>query len=122
MNFVRLIPVMLSCLLLGAHFLRADLPIVAVLIVLFPTLLIVRQPWAARLTQLVLVLGAIEWIRTLAVFVAARREMGLPWGRLVVILGAVAAFTAGSGLLLSRSKALRQRYGLDSDARPAETP
>ena len=114
MTFVRLLPVILSALLLGAHFLRAGMTIVAVLIVLFPIVLLVKQPWVARLAQLVLVLGGIEWIRTLLIFVSARRELGQPWTRLALILGTVALFTIGSGLLFSLSGALRKRYGLDA--------
>lgn len=113
MNVVRLIPVILSALLLGAHFLRAGQTVVAVLIVLFPGLLMVRRAWVARLTQLVLLLGAAEWVRTLLVFVAARREIGRPWTRLAIILGTVALFTVASGLVLSFSAALRRRYRLD---------
>ena len=113
MTFIRLLPVILSSLLLGAHFFRAGLTFLAVLIVLFPALLLVKRAWVARLAQLVLVLGGIEWVRTLIIFVAARREMGQPWTRLAVILGTVALFTIGSGLLFSLSGALRKRYGLE---------
>ena len=120
MNFVRLMPVMLSALLLGAHFLRAGQTVIAVIIVLFPVLLVVKRPWVARLTQLLLLLGGLEWVRTLIVFAAARRETGEPWTRLAVILGSVALFTAGSGLLFSRSRALRKRYGLDGEAQRSD--
>ena len=65
------------------------------------------------MAQVVLALGGIEWVRTLLVFVADRRELGQPWTRLAVILGAVALFTIGSGLLFSLSGALRKRYGLE---------
>ena len=115
MTFVRLIPVLLSTLLLGAHFLRAGQTVLAVLIILFPVVLLVKQAWVARLAQVVLVLGGIEWIRTLLVFVAARREFGQPWTRLALILGTVALFTIGSGLMFSLSGALRRRYGLEVD-------
>jgi len=114
MTFVRLLPVILSSLLLGAHFFRAGLTFLAVLILLFPVLLLVKRAWVARLAQLVLALGGIEWIRTLLVFVAARREIDQPWTRLAVILGIVALFTTGSGLLFSLSGALRKRYGLET--------
>ena len=113
MTFVRLLPVILSSLLLGAHFFRAGLTFLAVLIVLFPVILLVKRAWVARLAQVVLALGGIEWVRTLLVFVADRREIGQSWTRLAVILGAVALFTIGSGLLFSLSGALRKRYGLE---------
>ena len=113
MTLFRQFPVILSALLLGAHFFRAGLTFLALLIVLLPFVLLVKRAWVARLTQFVLVLGGIEWVRTLLVFVAERRETGQPWTRLAVILGTVALFTIGSGLLLSLSGALRKRYGLD---------
>ena len=115
MTFVRLLPVILSALLLGAHFFRAGLTFLAVLIVLFPVILLVKRAWVARLVQLVLFLGGIEWVRTLLVFVADRRQTGQSWTRLAVILGSVALFTIGSGLLFSLSGALRKRYGLEKD-------
>lgn len=115
MTFVRLIPALLSSLLLGAHFFRAGLTLLAVLIILFPIVLVVKRAWVARVAQVVLFLGGVEWVRTLLVFVAARRETGQSWTRLAVILGAVALFTIGSGLMFSRSRALRTRYGLETD-------
>jgi hypothetical protein len=71
--------------------------------------LIVREKWVAWLIQLALVLGAIEWIRTLVAVAEVRLEYGMPWVRMAVILGAVAAFTALSSLVF-RSKGLRKRY------------
>jgi hypothetical protein len=113
MTFVKLLPVMLSALLLGAHFFRAGLVPLAVVVALLPAVLFVKRAWAARLTQLVLALGALEWFRTLIVLVAARREMGQPWTRLAVILGLVTLVTLGAGLMFSWSAALRKRYRLD---------
>jgi hypothetical protein len=113
MTFVKLLPVMLSALFLGAHFFRAGLVPLAVVVALLPAVLFVKRAWAARLTQLVLALGALEWFRTLIVLVAARREMGQPWTRLAVILGLVTLVTLGAGLMFSWSAALRKRYRLD---------
>ncbi len=86
------------------------------MLVLFPAVLLVKRPWAARLAQLVLLslggssgsgrssslsLNAVNWTN--------RRT------RLALILGSVAFFTLGSGLLFSLSAALRERYGLEKD-------
>ena len=113
MNFVRLLPVIISTLLLGAHFSRAGLPLLAVIFVLLPAILFLKRDWVARLTQVVLVLGALEWLRITLVYVAERREAGQSWVRLAAILGGVAAFTLVSAWMLSRSGALRKRYRLD---------
>jgi hypothetical protein len=57
MNFLRLLPVVISLLLLGAHFLRAGQTslVVVSLVLLIP--LFFRKSWVPRLIQLVLLLG-----------------------------------------------------------------
>jgi len=47
MTFFRLFPVILSALLLGAHFFRAGLTYLAVAIVLFPVMLLMKRACAA---------------------------------------------------------------------------
>lgn len=113
MNFVRLIPAILSALLLAAHFVRMGSPILVILALMLPWLLFFPQGWAARFVQVALIYGTIEWVRTLWVFVAERSEAGQPWTRLAIILGVVALFTAGSAMSFSLSRPLRRRYGLD---------
>ena len=109
MNFLRLLPALLSCLLLGAHFMRMGLLPLTVVCALVPLVLLVRNRWAALSVQLVLVLGTVEWVRTLIGLYAARQAAGLSGGRMALILGGVAAFTLLSTLLF-RSRALRERY------------
>lgn len=112
MNLVRLIPVILSFLLLGAHFLRSRNLVLVLLCLLVPFLLLLRRPWVPRALQVLLVLGAAEWARTLWGFAAIRRAHGQPWTRMALILCAVGLVTLLSALVF-RSKGLRQRYGLD---------
>ena len=109
MSFVPLVAPALSTLLLAAHFLRGGQAAgVAVSLVLLVVLAIPRR-WAARVAQAALLAGAAEWIRALVVLVAARREAHAPYGRLAVILAAVAAGTAASALVFE-SRRLRDRY------------
>ena len=74
-------------------------------------LLFIKRPWSARVVQVVLVLGAFEWLLTLSGLVVRRLELGQPYGRMVMILGSVALLTALSALVF-RSEPLRVRYGL----------
>jgi len=104
MNALRLLPAILSCLLLGAHFYRAGLPLLMVFCAAAPLLLLLRRPWVPRLFQALLALGALEWLRTLYLFAAEREAFGQPWTRLAVILGAVALFTALSALVFRLPK------------------
>ena len=99
--FLRALPVVLAALVLAAHFYRSrSLPFVAVALAL-PLLLLVKERWSARVVQAGLLLGAVEWLRTLAFFAGQRMEAGRPWARLAVILGVVAALTALSALAVS---------------------
>lgn len=110
MNVIRLLPVILSFLLLSAHFYRAGHIILAGLCVAVLFLLFLRRSRVPHLFQALLVLSALEWLRTLYFFAAMRIAWDQPWTRLAVILTAVALFTAASGLVF-RSKTLRARYG-----------
>ena len=111
MNFLRLLPVTLSFLLLGAHFYRAGLVPLTVLCVAILFLLALRKSWVPRLFQVLLLLGAIEWLRTLYFFAAMRIAWEEPWTRLAVILGTVALLTALSALVFKLPK-LKAFYGL----------
>lgn len=106
------IPVVLSLAILGAHFMRYGNSIGLVGSLVLIALLAVRQPWVARLMQVVLVLGALEWIRTLYELVQLRAALGEPYTRMVVILGVVAAVTFCSALLF-QSQVLKTTYRLD---------
>lgn len=110
MNVLRLLPVILSFLLLGAHFYRAGLPVLSGFCAGALLLLFVRSAWIPRLFQVLLVLGALEWLRALYGFAAMRIAFGEPWTRLAMILGGVALFTALSGLVF-RSQKLKAFYG-----------
>src|SRR6056297_3607242 len=92
MNLLRLLPVIVSLVLLAAHFYRAELPVLVGLCAFLPLLLFLRRPWVPQLFQGILVLGALEWLRTLYMLAAMRTGFDQPWGRLAVILGAVALF------------------------------
>lgn len=109
MNFIRLLPVILSMLILTAHFLRAGYMILVILIISSLLFLFIRSSWIVRLIQVELILGGIEWIRTTFMLVNIRLANNLPWERLVIILGSVAAFTILSALVFN-FKALKTRY------------
>ncbi len=112
MTFLRLLPVILSFLLLAAHFSRIDLVPLMILSLLLANLLFIKRLWVARALQAALVLGAMEWIRALIMYVIRRKEAGEDWTRLAIILGVVALFTALSALVFQGRK-IKQIYGPD---------
>lgn len=117
-----LVPPVVSLLVLGAHFFRAGgalgHALVAVVLGALALLLGVRRRWAARIVQVVLLLGAFEWFMTLAELAFWRAAAGEPFVRLVLILGAVAAFT-GASTFVFVAPPMRARYGA---ARRASAP
>lgn len=111
MTALQLSPVFFSALVLAAHFLRAgDIGLVAVTVAM-PLLLWLRRPWVARVVQVGLVMGAVLWVRVVLQLIDVRRSLGAPWGRMALILGAVAVVTAASTLVLE-TPSLRRRYAL----------
>lgn len=69
----------------------------------------IRRPWAARILQICLIIGALEWVRTTVYLVFARNEQGEPFLRLSLILGLVALFTLLSSLVL-RLKRIKSHF------------
>lgn len=110
MNLIRLLPVILSFLLLGAHFYRSGNEFLTGLCVAILFLLFLRKHWVPQLFQVLLALAALEWLRTLYGMAAMRIAWNQPWTRLAVILIAVALFTVLSSLVF-RNKKLRTFYG-----------
>ena len=112
MTFLFYVPIVLSLAVLGAHFLRygSDIGVAASLILI--GLLFVRKAWVARLVQIALVLGAIEWLRTLFLLAQMRAAMGQPATRMTIILGAVAVVTFCSAFLFQSTR-LKKIYGLE---------
>ena len=106
------IPVVFSLVILGAHFMRYGDSIGVLGSLVLIALLIVRRPWVVRLMQVVLILGALEWVRTLYELVQVRAAHGQPFVRMVVILGIIVAVTFCSALLF-QSLTLKRIYRLD---------
>jgi ferredoxin len=104
-----MIPAVVSCLLLAAHHLRfGEMGLVAAWLTA-PFLLSFKEPWVRRVFIAILWLGAVMWIAIAAQNWQTRVTLGQPWARMVLILGGVAALTAGSSLIFF-TRAVRERY------------
>jgi uncharacterized membrane protein len=93
MMVVFIVPVIMSFLLLAAHFFRAGDFFLVGICLGAPLLLLARRPVTVRLIQAMLVFGALKWIHTMFTIIAIRSEMGQPWLRFAAIIGGVALFT-----------------------------
>jgi hypothetical protein len=111
MTFLQLLPAGLSVVVLAGHFLRGGNAALVVCSLAMLGLLFVRRWWAARIVQVFLVLGSLEWLRALILLVHLRRAFGEPYLRLVAILATVAVVTAASALMF-RTARLRGHFGL----------
>ena len=109
------VPVVLSLVILGAHFMRYGNSIAVVGSLALIALLVVHRPWVARLMQVVLILGALEWAHTIYELVQVRAAQGQPYARMIVILGVVAAVTCLSALLF-QLPVMKKAYRLDRHA------
>ncbi len=112
MKKLLFIPVVLSLLVLGAHFMRDGNNIGIAICVGLIGLLFVRRPGAARVVQVALLIGALEWVWTIYGLVEYRTAMGMPATRMMIILGSVAAITAFSAAVF-QVKAIKQIYGIE---------
>lgn len=107
MIFLLLLPAMLSFLLFAAHWLRpGNLFLVALSLLMIPLLWIPR-PWMRRTVQVLLLIAALEWLRTTWDIAQSRMEAGDPWLRAAVILLAVTLFNLLAAFLLQLPRATR---------------
>ncbi len=96
--------VILSAVLIAAHFLRLGSLLMAVAGLAIPLLLLVKGKLASRILQGVLVLAGAEWLRTLIILAVRRQADAQPWIRMAAILGSVAAVTFISAFLARPSR------------------
>ena len=106
---LRIILLILTYLLLGAHFLREGEMILALSCLFIPFLLFIKRKWSIKVIQIFTYGGVLVWIKTLFVLINSRMDMGQPWIRMTIILFAVMLFTLISGFLLN-SKVIKDKY------------
>ena len=102
MRILRGLLCSLCALLLAAHFLRSEILLFVIGSLLLVPLAFVPRPWARVTVRTALILGALEWLRTLLVLRAVRMAEGTPYLRMTIILLVVAVLTAFSGWWVGR--------------------
>lgn len=105
---LRSLPAALAALVLSAHFYRDGSIVLAVACVAGAVLAFVRTPWAALAVRSGLVTGVIVWALTAWRIARFRMAEGTPYVRMLVILGAVAAFTALAAWMLPQPAGPRE--------------
>lgn len=97
---LRIIPSVIACMLLGAHFLRAGNIALTLVVVFFPLVMLFKSRWTCLAVQLMDYFGAIVWTVTALGIVQERVAMGRSWGVSAVILTLIAIFSIFAGILL----------------------
>lgn len=105
----RIVLIILSYILLGAHFLREGEMLLAAFCLVFPLLLLIKKKWSLLVVQIFIYGGVLVWIQTLLLLINERMTFDLPWIKMAIILGGVIIFTLTSGLLLN-SKVIKEKY------------
>lgn len=106
---VRVILVVLSSLLIGAHFLRHGNVLMVLLCLAAPLLLLIKRRWVLIVLQCFLYGAALLWLLYARVLVHQRMLEHRSFRGVILILGSVALVTVLSGLLLN-SRAMKDRY------------
>ena len=106
---LRIVLLIISYLLLSAHFFREGETILTAVYLFLPLLFFIKKRWSLIFLQLFSYGGFIIWLQTIFVLTSARIQLGEPWLRMVIILGVVAIFTLLAGLLLNSNK-IKSKY------------
>ena len=101
---IRLTPVFISFLLMAAHLLRMGQLVLAILILLIPLILLIKNKISLYVVQGFLLLSSLEWIRKTVSLIQMRVESEAPWRKMAIILGGVSLFTFVSFLILFTKK------------------
>jgi len=104
MRFVRMLPVIFAGIIFSAHVLRFYGVILALLSFLFIFTLLAGKRWVLRVWQVYLSGATLVWISATIGFIRYRMAVGMPWGRLALIMGVVIALTVFSIFWLENKK------------------
>ncbi len=102
----------LAFLSLSAHFLRINFIGLTIVCLLVPFLLFYRKRWVVLVAGILLISGSVLWGINGYRLVMMRIHFGMPYARLVAIMGGVVLFTLFSAWILLRRKS-RKRYSGD---------
>ena len=106
---LRILPVIISAVLVAAHFLRSFSLLPMLLCLAAPALLLIKRQWSLVLLQCLSVIAAAFWMYVLYGIIQVRIFDGVSWTASAIILGAVALFTLYSGWLLNTPE-IKNRY------------
>lgn len=117
MIILRIIPSIISALVLSAHFLRDGEFLSVLLTILAPFLFWIKERWSLNTLRLLIFLGGIIWLWTTIELVLNQIANEAPWFRMAIILVLITIFTFFSGYLLN-SPVVKKTYFPPKTKRP----
>ena len=93
------IPIILSSFLIAAHFFRIDLQFAVFFCLLSLLLLFFKKSWIPKIKTFFLFLYSVVWSMTMLHFIDQYKLQERPFGKLVIILLSVIAFTLLSSVV-----------------------
>ncbi len=99
MKILKIICIILSYVLIAAHFLRAGNLTLALGLALFPAILFIRHRFSEWLIRAGLIFSLVVWLKTLFWLWKIYQIHHLPFTRPALILGAVILFTFSTLIL-----------------------
>lgn len=106
---LAIVVVILSAIVIAAHFLRSGSIVPMALSLVAPFLFLPRQPWARRLSQAFCLAAAGVWVATTLDIARERVALGEDWLRMAIILAAVAV-AALFGVVLLEGRRSRKWF------------
>jgi hypothetical protein len=106
---LRILPFIVSMILLAAHFFRTGNMLFVIICLVVPFLLLIKTRWALISAQIFTYVGVLLWVLTAFELVRVRMAAGADYLRMLLILLAVAAFSGWAAYLLNRP-AVKQNY------------
>lgn len=119
MRIPTLVLVQLSLLLMAAHLLRGGDNGLALSCLLVSALALTRKGWVRPVVMALLALACFVWLDSAVEMISIRQALGQPWMRLALILGAAAALSFASFVLLGASPG-RNRFDMNLKDAPFE--
>jgi hypothetical protein len=107
--FFHILPLILSALLLAAHYLRSYSLIQVVLCLAAPFLLLIKRRWSLVVLQTLCTAAAFIWLYALYGIIQQRIQEGRSWMVSGIILVLVAIFNLLAGWLLN-SRIVKDKY------------
>lgn len=101
---IRIIPFIVSCILLAAHFLRMNALVPMMICILMPFLLMIKNQYVMIFLQFLSVISCSIWLMTLLGIIQERSIQGRSPIPSAIILGSVMIFTIWSAYLINPPK------------------